>query len=66
MKKDKGELFMNQIPFTNNYLKMHGYAMGRHKGRRRHMSLTSMSELPFFHPVQMKQRWKHRRKAKCD
>lgn len=33
--------------YSNNYLRMHGYAMARFNGKRKHMSLREKLSVPF-------------------
>lgn len=33
--------------YSNNWLRLHGYAMGRFGGKRKRMSMTDYSRLPF-------------------
>lgn len=37
--------------YSNNYLRMHGYAMARFGGKRKHMSLREKLSVPFPDPI---------------
>lgn len=33
--------------YSNNWLRLHGYAMGRFGGKRKHISIADFNRLPF-------------------
>ena len=47
-----------QLPYSNNWLKLHGYAMIRFLGRRKHQTHFELVNLPFPELGRKKKRFK--------
>ena len=58
MKYSREYLIKYEMPYTNNWLKLHGYAMIRHCGARRHPTHFRLVNLPFPELVRKKKRFK--------
>ena len=58
MKRSRYELERFQLPYSNNWLKLHGYAMIRLSGVRRRPTHFKLVNLPFPDLVRKKKRFK--------
>ena len=58
MKRSRYELECFQLPYSNNWLKLHRYAMIRISGRRKHKTHFELVNLPFPELVRKKKRFK--------